>query len=34
MLTRVRSDSALRSWGLKLKKVGFKRAPWRANSLW
>jgi len=27
MLTRVRSDSALRSWGLKLKeKVGFKRA--------
>lgn len=34
MLTRVRSDSALRSWGLKLKeKVGFKRAPWRANSL-
>ena len=35
MLTRVRSDSALRSWGLKLKeKVGFKRAAWRANSLW
>jgi len=27
MLTRVRSDRALRSWGLKLReKVGFKRA--------
>ena len=33
MLTRVRSDSALRSLKLK-EKVGFKRAPWRANSLW
>jgi len=27
MLSRVRSDSVLRSWGLKLReKVGFKRA--------